>query len=51
MLTVPVNPELTMLRVETPIEEFVEPLRIVRAFGIAETEKACEGTIKVIVAM
>ena len=49
MLTVPANPELTIVRVELPIEEFVEPLRIVRSFGIAETERTGDGTIKVIV--
>lgn len=51
MLIVPVNPELAIVRVELPIEELVVPLRIVRLFGIAETEIACEGTIKVMIAI
>lgn len=52
MLMVPLNPpRLATVRVETPVEEFVEPLRMVRTFGDAEAWKSSEGIIKVIVAV
>ena len=51
MLTVPLKPMLVTVRVETAIDEFVEPLRIVRAFGFSVMWKSWEGTITVIVAV
>ena len=51
MLTVPLKPMLVTVRMETASDEFVEPLRIVRALGMGEMWKSWEGTITLIVAV